>query len=86
MSSPELLSAYFKRLDAGSALRWRGRVKQVVGQLVESEGPFCSVGKVCEVMNASGRIFPAKLWAFAAPRCCRCPSSVRWASVTVTTS
>ena len=30
-------------------VRWRGRVTQVVGQLVESEGPFCSVGECCEM-------------------------------------
>jgi flagellum-specific ATP synthase len=64
MTSPELLSAYFKRLDACSALRWRGRVTQVVGQLVESDGPFCSVGELCEVVNASGRTFPGEIVGF----------------------
>jgi len=64
MTSSELLSTYFKRLDACSTLRWRGRVTQVVGQLVESDGPFCSVGELCEVMNASGRTFPGEIVGF----------------------
>jgi len=64
MTSAELLSAYFKRLEAGSGLRWRGRVTQVVGQLVESDGPFCSVGELCEVINASGRSFAGEIVGF----------------------
>jgi len=64
MSSPELLSAYFKRLEIGSGLRWQGRVTQVVGQLVESDGPFGSVGELCEVIDAGGRIFPGEIVGF----------------------
>jgi len=50
-----LLQPYLTRLDSLAAFRWQGRVKQVVGSLVESEGPFCSVGEVCEIENAQGR-------------------------------
>ena len=58
------LSAYFKQLDASAALRWRGRITQVVGQLLESNGPFCSVGELCEVTNANGRVFPGEIVGF----------------------
>jgi flagellum-specific ATP synthase len=58
------LSSYRDRLAACSALRWRGRVSQVTGQLVESNGPFCSVGEQCEIVNAEGRIFPGEIVGF----------------------
>jgi flagellum-specific ATP synthase len=64
MTSSGLLAPYFQQLDAISALRWTGKVTQVLGQLVESEGPFCSVGEVCRVVNAEGRIFPGEIVGF----------------------
>ncbi len=61
---PALLSSHFARLQSCSTLRWRGRVTQVIGQLVESEGPFCSVGELCHVINSNGRIFPGEIVGF----------------------
>ena len=61
---PGLLSPYFARLESFSSLRWRGRVTQVIGQLVESEGPFCSVGELCQAVNPSGRVFPGEIVGF----------------------
>jgi flagellum-specific ATP synthase len=54
MSRP-LLAPYTHYLEAGSTLRWRGRINQVVGNLIESEGPFCFVGESCEIVGAGGR-------------------------------
>ncbi len=48
------LAPYVSWLRDASTLRWTGRVSQVVGNLVESEGPFCSVGECCEITNANG--------------------------------
>jgi flagellum-specific ATP synthase len=45
-------------------LRWRGRVKQVIGPLVESDGPFCSVGEVCEITDSRGRILLGEIVGF----------------------
>ena len=59
-----LLAPYFKQLTACSALRWEGRVTQVIGQLVESEGPFCSVGELSQVVTAGGRVFPGEIVGF----------------------
>ncbi len=64
MSASGLLANYLKRLEACSAVRWRGRVTQVVGQLVESEGPFCSVGELCQIVSANGRVFPGEIVGF----------------------
>ena len=58
------LAPYFDRLDRGSTLRWRGRVLQVVGNLVESEGPFCSVGESCEITNTRGKKYSGEVVGF----------------------
>jgi flagellum-specific ATP synthase len=62
--SSQILSAYFSHLETSSALRWRGRVVQVVGQLVESEGPFCTVGEACEIIDSRGRHWPGEIVGF----------------------
>jgi flagellum-specific ATP synthase len=64
MKTPDLLSAYFARLETFSAFRWQGRITQVVGQLVESEGPLSSVGELCEVVGADGRVLPGEVVGF----------------------
>ncbi len=64
MSAPVLLAPFFKRLESCSGLRWQGRVTQLIGQLVESEGPFCSVGELCEVVDVAGAVFPGEIVGF----------------------
>ena len=64
MSADGLLGPYFARLESCSQLRWRGRVTQVIGPLVESEGPFCSVGEVCEITDSEGRVLPGEIVGF----------------------
>lgn len=64
MSTEGLLAPYFARLETCSELRWRGRVTQVIGPLVESEGPFGSVGDVCEIINSKGRIMSGEIVGF----------------------
>jgi flagellum-specific ATP synthase len=51
-------------LAHGSSIRWSGRVTQVVGSLVESAGPFCSVGESCEIMDSNGESFPGEIVGF----------------------
>ena len=63
MSAP-LLSAYFSQLDTTSSLRWRGKVTQVVGQLIESEGPFSTVGEACEIVDSCGGRWPGEIVGF----------------------
>ena len=64
MNASALLGPYFDRLDRGSTLRWRGRVLQVVGNLIESEGPFCSIGESCEITSASGKKYSGQVVGF----------------------
>ena len=64
MTSSTLLAPYFAQLGSSSALRWEGRVTQVVGQLVESEGPFCWVGELCEIVDSRGEVFPGEIVGF----------------------
>lgn len=62
--SPRLLEPYFRRLEQFSTLRWTGRVLQAVGNLVESEGPFCSVGEGCAIVTADGQVYPGEIVGF----------------------
>ncbi len=62
--SAALLSTYFSHLETTSALRWRGKVTQVVGQLIESEGPFSTVGEACEIIDSRGRHWPGEIVGF----------------------
>ncbi len=58
------LASYFDKLRTASTLRWTGRVLQVTGNLIESEGPFCSVGEACEVQALDGRVYPGEIVGF----------------------
>ncbi|HEY0759291.1 MAG TPA: FliI/YscN family ATPase [Acidisarcina sp.] len=58
------LAPFFQRLARGSTLRWKGRVLQVVGSLIESEGPFCSVGELCEITSSTGRKYHGEVIGF----------------------
>ena len=60
----DTLAPYFRRLESCSTLRWEGRVTEVVGQLVESEGPYCCVGELCHLIDARGRVFPGEVVGF----------------------
>jgi len=51
-------------LASCSSLRWTGRVTQVVGSLLESAGPFCSVGETCEILDSTGETFPGEIVGF----------------------
>jgi flagellum-specific ATP synthase len=58
------LGSYFDKLEQTGTLRWMGRVIQVTGNLIESEGPFCSVGEACEVQGQEGRLYPGEIVGF----------------------
>lgn len=48
-------------------LRWRGKVTRATGQLVESEGPFCSVGECCEITDGVGNVYEGEVVGFRGP-------------------
>ena len=60
----QLLSPYMHYLRRGSTLRWHGRINQVVGNLIESDGPYCSVGECCEIVGHNGQSFPGEIVGF----------------------
>jgi flagellum-specific ATP synthase len=64
---PTPLAPYFNQLDHVSTLRWSGRVLQVVGNLIESEGPFCSVGDACEILSSDGSSYAGEVVGFRGP-------------------
>jgi flagellum-specific ATP synthase len=59
-----LLEPYREYLETGATLRWKGRVNQVVGNLIESEGPFCSVGESCEIRGTGSRSYVGEIIGF----------------------
>ncbi len=65
-----------------STVRWKGRVTQVVGNLVESAGPFCSVGESCEIVESGGAAFPGEIVGFRGSSvlsmCLETPRGCRW--------
>ena len=64
MSADASLAPYLARLESCAGLRWHGRVTQVIGPLVESEGPFCSVGEICHIHDSHGRVLPGEIIGF----------------------
>ncbi len=58
------LDHYSAWLREAATVRWRGQVVQVVGNLVESAGPFCSVGECCEVITGEGKSLPGEIVGF----------------------
>src|SRR5579872_1927951 len=64
MTQGSLLQAYFRRLEEFSTLRWTGRVTKAVGHLVESDGPFCSVGEGCAILTEGGQAFSGEIVGF----------------------
>jgi flagellum-specific ATP synthase len=62
--SQGILDAYAHWLRGTSSLRWRGRVTRVTGNLVESAGPFCSVGEACEILDSGGKAVPGEIVGF----------------------
>lgn len=63
-NSAASLAPYFAQLAARPAWRWSGRVVEANGQTVESEGPLCSVGECCEIVDSDGRRHRAEVIGF----------------------
>jgi flagellum-specific ATP synthase len=59
-----LLDPFFRRLEQISTWRSTGRVTKSIGFLIESEGPFCSVGESCEIADSDGALHAAEVVGF----------------------
>ena len=53
-----------QQLNERSLVRWQGRVLQVTGNLIESEGPAGSVGESCDIHGASGASYRGEIIGF----------------------
>lgn len=62
------MNALFTRCHATLARRspllWQGRVLQVTGNLIESEGPAAALGEQCEIHSTTGKIFRGEVIGF----------------------
>lgn len=62
--TPTLLARHFRSLDAIYPFRWEGRITQVLGQTLESEGPVGSAGDFCEVVSSRGEVYAGQIIGF----------------------
>lgn len=58
------LAAYFSLLQRQPTWRWSGRVVEANGLSVEAEGPLCSVGECCEIVDSIGHRHRAEVIGF----------------------
>ncbi len=58
------LAPYLTQLASRPAWRWSGRVVEANAQTVESEGPLCSVGECCEILDGEGQRHRAEVIGF----------------------
>ena len=67
-AGPMGLAPYLAQLAARPAWRWSGRVVEANAQTVEAEGPLCSVGECCEIVDRSGQRHRAEVIGFRGRR------------------
>jgi flagellum-specific ATP synthase len=67
MDEDAILQPYFLHLEKRPGWRWHGRVVEATGQTIESQGPFCSVGECCSVLDRDGRSHPGEVIGFRGP-------------------
>ncbi|MBV8071031.1 MAG: FliI/YscN family ATPase [Acidobacteriaceae bacterium] len=58
------LSRYERELHATECIRWSGRVTDVTGLVIESQGPASAVGTFCEIETAQGRTIRSQVAGF----------------------
>ncbi|MBI4877811.1 MAG: FliI/YscN family ATPase [Acidobacteria bacterium] len=58
------LQPYLDRLEQVRRFRWTGRVAELTGLLVESEGPAAALGDFCEVLTSAGRSIRTQVIGF----------------------
>lgn len=65
MTPPDaLLGHYHRLLERMPLIQWWGRVEHIVGQVVESDGPPCSVGELCVIGDETERALEAQVIGF----------------------
>src|SRR5215471_19785994 len=59
-----MLEDYTAALADIETWRWSGRVKEIIGLLVASDGPAAGIGDFCEIQCSSGRTVRAQVVGF----------------------
>src|SRR5271155_4472147 len=65
-ASPKELRSFFQHLETTSGWRCCGHVTKAVGNIVESEGPFCFIGECVEITCSDGNKYPGEVVGFRA--------------------
>jgi flagellum-specific ATP synthase len=58
------LAAYYEKLARIETCRWTGTVTELVGLLVESNGPAAAIGDFCEINTRDGRVIRTQVIGF----------------------
>lgn len=58
------LTKYIKALDKADGIRQTGRVKQVIGLVIESQGPSAQIGEICGIQTNAGESIKAEVVGF----------------------
>src|ERR1051326_399444 len=58
------LAAYHQKLERIDARLWTGSVTEMIGLIVESNGPAAAIGDFCEVRTAQGRSIRTQVIGF----------------------
>src|ERR1700676_826625 len=58
------LAPYHERLAKIETCRWTGTVTELVGLLVESNGPAAAIGDFCEINTRDGRVIRTQVIGF----------------------
>ena len=67
MIAPPQFLRLRKAVD-GRMTRHCGRVADIVGLVIESNGPSCAVGDLCEIKDVAGKVLPAEVVGFRGDR------------------
>jgi FliI/YscN family ATPase len=63
-----MLQDYIAALPNIETLRWSGRIRELVGLVVASDGPAAGVGDFCEIQSSGGRVARAQVVGFRGGR------------------
>ncbi len=58
------LGPYFRALERVNPLRMTGAIRELVGLLIESEGPAAALGDFCEIHSSQGKVIRAQVIGF----------------------
>lgn len=58
------LAPYFRKLERMDPRQWTGSVTEMIGLIVESNGPAAAIGDFCEIGTASGRSIRSQVIGF----------------------